>query len=439
MSRLHERFAELLPDNEPVLAGVSGGVDSMVLMHLLAQRGSVQVAHLNHQLRGRSSEADEGLVRKTAEKWGMCCHVERAKVREVARKSGISIEMAARQCRHKFFARLARKLGIRKLALAHHADDQVELFFLRLLRGAGPEGLAGMAEVAPSFADPQLTIVRPLLGVTKEELRAYAAEHDIPFAEDATNASASILRNRIRNKLIPLLQKQYQPALTHTILRVMDLIRAESHFVARAGECAREPFHKLPVALQRRRLRQQLYVAGIEASFDWVEHLRQHPGKPITFAPGRIVTADSSGAVSVSDLSNRSGDGSSALVRCPVQSPGAAQFGSLTASWSIISKPGKREVNCEYFDADSIGESATLRHWQPGDRFQPIGMPAAVKLQDIFTNLKVPRARRHQLAVATTGTGEIFWVEGLRIGERFKLTPGTTRCLRWSWRRHETC
>src|SRR5688572_22423861 len=239
----------------------------MVLMYLLAHRGNVQVAHLNHQLRGRSSDADERMVRRMAEKWGLPCHVERAAVKEAGRQAGVSIEMAARQCRHEFFAGMAAKLGIRKLALAHHADDQVELFFLRLLRGAGPEGLAGMVEVSPSFVDRELTIVRPLLSVTKEELRAYAAEHKIPFREDATNASTSILRNRIRHKLIPLLQKDYQPALSQTILRVMELLRAESDFVTRVAERPGEPFHKLPVALQRRRLRQQLYAAGIEATF----------------------------------------------------------------------------------------------------------------------------------------------------------------------------
>lgn len=440
MSDLHQAVGRLLPRREIVLAGVSGGVDSMVLMHLLAQRGNVQVVHLNHGLRGKSSDADERLVRKMAEKWGLPCHVKRADVKAAARHRQVSIEMAARQCRHEFYARLARKLGVRKIALAHHADDQVELFFLRLLRGAGPDGLAGMAEVSPSFVDPALTIVRPLLGVTKEELRAYAAEHKIPFREDATNASISILRNRIRHIFIPLLRKDYQPGLTETVLRVMDLLRAESDFIARESEHSREPFDKLPLALQRRRLRRQLYAAGLDANFDMVEHLRLNPEAPMTFAPGQTIARDPSGAVKISrDAHPGSADASSARLELSLQQPGSTTFGNLTLNWSITAKPGTPGRNREYFDADAIGPSIIVRHWQPGDRFQPIGMPAKVKLQDLFTNLKIPRARRHQLILATTTADEIFWVEGLRIGEKFKLKPGTARSLKWCWERHGTC
>lgn len=436
MTDLRQRIAKLLSGDEPVLVGVSGGVDSMVLMHLLAQRRGVHVAHLNHRLRGRSSDADGRLVQRSAEKLGLTCHIEKADVKAMARAQRLSLEMAARKCRHEFYARLARKLGLRRIALAHHADDQVELFFLRLLRGAGPEGLAGMSQVSPSFVDPALTIIRPLLGATKAELRAYAAEHKIPFREDATNASISILRNRIRHKLIPLLVKDYQPGLTQTVLRVMELLRAESDFITREGERPREPFHKLPIALQRRRLQQQLYAAGLEPTFDLIEHLRLHPGTPITVSPEHTIARDSSGALQT--VADRSADSLSASVDLSLRSPGSTQFGPLTLTWSTATKSGKPAKNREYFDADKIGDSIILRHWRPGDRFQPIGMPASVKLQDLFTNLKVPRPRRHRLVVATTTSGDIFWVEGLRIGEKFKLGPGTMRRLKWAWRRHET-
>src|SRR5437773_4484504 len=130
MSDLLQRIAMLARKNERLLVGVSGGVDSMVLVHLLAQGRKVDVAHLNHGLRGKSSDADERLVRRTAEGLRLKCHIERVDVKTVAREHKLSLEMAARQCRHQFLARLAAKLGVRKIALAHHADDQVELFFL---------------------------------------------------------------------------------------------------------------------------------------------------------------------------------------------------------------------------------------------------------------------------------------------------------------------
>jgi tRNA(Ile)-lysidine synthase len=213
----------LLERGQAVLMAVSGGLDSMALLRLLhtlsaRHRWKLAVAHLNHQLRGRSSSADERLVRKTAAVMGLPVVVERADVRRFAENSKLSIEMAARKLRHEFFARAAKKRGIRVMALAHHADDQVELFFLRLLRGAGGEGLAGMKWRSPSPVNGKITLVRPLLGVTKAELREFARENKIRFREDATNALLAAPRNRIRNELLPLLRKKYQPGLAKTVL-----------------------------------------------------------------------------------------------------------------------------------------------------------------------------------------------------------------------------
>ena len=208
----------------------------MALLHLLhtfpARHGwKLVVAHFNHQLRGRSSDADERLVGKTAAAMGLPLVVERADVRRFAEKSKLSIEMAARKLRHEFFARAAKKRGIRMVALAHHADDQLELFFLRLLRGAGGEGLAGMKWRSPSPVDSGITLVRPLLDSTKVELQGFARQNKIRFREDVTNAQLEMPRNRVRNELLPLLRKKYQPGLAKTVLRLMEIIGAEADIV----------------------------------------------------------------------------------------------------------------------------------------------------------------------------------------------------------------
>src|SRR5262245_31021571 len=186
----------------------------MVLLDVLRElapraRWTLAVAHLNHRLRGRSSDADGRLVRKKAKELNLRCFVEAADVRKLAVDDGISIEMAARRLRHEFLARVAREQGIQTIALAHHADDQVELFFLRLLRGTGSEGLGAMKWSNPSPEDSTVKLVRPLLGCSKMDLRRLASERKIPFREDASNTAQDIMRNRIRHDLLPLLQKHY--------------------------------------------------------------------------------------------------------------------------------------------------------------------------------------------------------------------------------------
>ena len=232
----------LLKPGQAVLVAVSGGLDSMTLLQALHQLSSrhrwrLTVAHFNHQLRGRSSNADEKLVRQTAAAMRLPFAAGRANVREFARKAKLSVEMAARKLRHDFFARTAKERKIRVIALAHHADDQVELFFLRVLRGAGGEGLAGMKWHSPSPVDSRIMLVRPLLDATKAELRGFARENIIRFREDATNTSLDQPRNRVRNELLPLLRRRYQPALTKTILRLMEIVGAEADL---AGETARQ-------------------------------------------------------------------------------------------------------------------------------------------------------------------------------------------------------
>ncbi|HEU0037668.1 MAG TPA: tRNA lysidine(34) synthetase TilS, partial [Verrucomicrobiae bacterium] len=242
MSNLREHVGQSVRDRklfrrgERILVAVSGGLDSMVLLHLLRPLAArnhwkLFVAHFNHQLRGRSSEADARLVGKTAATLDLPFSVGAGPVRALALERAESIEMVARELRHKFLARTATRLRIRRVALAHHADDQVELFFLRLLRGAGGEGIAGMKWQSPSPANPKLQLVRPLLDVSRADLEQFAQQNKIRFREDASNASRDFLRNRIRHELLPGLRDRFQPALNQTVLRLMKIVGAEAQFV----------------------------------------------------------------------------------------------------------------------------------------------------------------------------------------------------------------
>lgn len=461
----------------------------MVLLRLMNQLAKVHgwkltVAHLNHKLRGKSSEADAALVKHRARALSCRAVVGAVNVRAMARQEKLSLEMAARKARHEFLARTASKLGIDSVALAHHADDQLELFFLRLLRGSGSQGLQGMRWRNPSPVHPQIELVRPLLGQTRAALAKYAAENKISFREDASNASLDIPRNRIRHELLPLLRKCYQPALDKVIARVLEITQAEADFVSQAAqrylsvlpgyELPGDPssagaaetaskgkpqpssgrktsstgtsFADLPVAVQRRSLQLRLFGLGIVPDFDLIEQLRLKEGQPVCVSRHSIhgpfkpltVRRDSRGLVRIKTGGTAAFLDNSMLLNV-LNHGGKADFDGTKVVWEFKSgrgpKPPKRVVNCEWFDADRVGSEILLRHWRPGDRFQPIGMPHAVKLQDFFTSQKVPRERRHRLILAATAQNEVFWVEGMRISERFKLTKSTNRRLQWRWQR----
>jgi tRNA(Ile)-lysidine synthase len=377
--------------------------------------------------------------------------------------------MAARKLRHDFFVRAAKERKIRVIALAHHADDQVELFFLRVLRGAGGEGLAGMKWRSASPVDSKIMLIRPLLDATKAELRGFARESKIIFREDATNTSLDVPRNRVRNELLPLLRRSYQPALTKTVLRLMEIVGAEADLV---GETARQwleissrsrgdeaqiksgkrkaesgkletphvvsySFTGLPVAVQRRVLQLQLSEAGVPADFGLIESLRQSADVPVNLGPQLSVARDAAGAVGLRLARPSDFNANETAVNLAGRA-GDVEFDGVRLGWRLeaganFARPHGRKA-CESFDADKVGARITLRHWRPGDRFQPIGLKSSVKLQDLFTNRKIPRVRRRELMVAAAANDEIFWVEGLRISENFKLTRRTKRRLVWRWR-----
>src|SRR5579859_41469 len=438
------------------MVAVSGGLDSMVLLYLLSeladgQRWRLTVAHFNHQLRGRSSDADERLVRHTAQRLKLPCVVERGDVLAFAGNNKLSVEMAARHLRHAFLARAAKRRKIPTVALAHHADDQLELFFLRLFRGSGGEGLSGMKWIGRSPASRAVKLVRPLLEQSKKGLQDFAKSHHVPFREDATNSVLDIQRNRIRHELLPLLRKHYQPALDKTIGRVIDIIGAESEFVS---HLAKEwhtkrlawpslnpgmPFSGLPVALQRQCIRIQLVTLGFVPDYDLVERLRLAPTKRVALTTPCPVWLAMDSRGTLQKISETKPLSRGRTLKITLAEAGEVETSGVRLRWRVRALKGEKRpkavVGTEFFDADRVGQAILVRHWQAGDRFQPIGMTQAVKLQDFFTNQKVPRERRHQLLLGLTAQGEVFWVEGMRIAERFKLRKRTNRRLQWHYQR----
>ena len=272
-----------LPDAR-YLVGVSGGRDSVALLHSLVERGYEQliVCHLNHQLRGRSSDADARFVKKLAAKCDVDLEMGSTNVCALAAKHKMSIEVAAREARYKFFAQVARQRRTQTIFLAHHADDLIETFLINLFRGAGASGLSAIREISNRrIGDVDLTIVRPFLGRWRDEIDRYVRKHGLKFREDASNKNLAPLRNRIRRRIIPYLEKTLGRNIRQSIWRAATIAAEEENWIedqlpdATDADLVVAKLRDLPVALQRREILKWLRARKIaNVGFDVVEDVR---------------------------------------------------------------------------------------------------------------------------------------------------------------------
>jgi len=266
------RKFQLITVGQALIVGVSGGADSLVLLHilnLLAPRLGITLhaATLDHQLRGEESAGDVRFVEQICREWGVPVTVGQADVVHLARERQLGIEAAARVARYDFLAEVAHKLGAPSVAVAHHADDQAETVLLHLLRGAGVHGLAGMALRSPVPGHEDLSLIRPLLRASRAEIEAYCQEHHLVPRHDSTNADTSLLRNAIRLEVLPFLA-HYSPHVKPALARLAEIAAVEDEYVEQHVllftksaavtvlkqriSIDREAFHGLHSALQRR-------------------------------------------------------------------------------------------------------------------------------------------------------------------------------------------
>jgi tRNA(Ile)-lysidine synthase len=284
--QFNPRLLSSFPPDARYLVGVSGGRDSVVLLHRLVEAGykNLVVCHLNHRLRGRSSLADACFVRKLAAEYHVDFELGLVKVRTLAKRKKLSIETAGRAARYSFFAQTAKRRCCRTIFLAHHADDLVETFLINLFRGAGLSGLAAMREVSTRSIDGlDLTILRPLVSVWRANINAYVRRHRLKFREDASNKDLGPLRNRIRRRVIPDLEKLLGRSISRNIWRAATIIAEEENWIdtqARISlhnvrDLGVKELRALPVALQRRQILKWLHSQKItDVGFDLIERIR---------------------------------------------------------------------------------------------------------------------------------------------------------------------
>ena len=425
---------------ERMVVGVSGGMDSMVLMDIMSQLVDFcVVVHCDHMLRSESAE-DARFVAMEAQQRG-CAFISRSDdVTARARAGSMSIEEAGREARYALFTQVVSDIGATKVVLGHHMDDQAETVLMRLMRGSGSTGLRGMVALREGI------FLRPMLNITRAEIKAYAEANGISFREDETNADWRFLRNRVRGDLLPAL-RQYNPNIVQTLHRVATVLQGEDGFVEEATQSAINSVliecceHKIildvprlvdyHIAVQRRLIRLALgkiFTGHIE--YAWVERILQ-------VAKGKGNTLHDVGkGIRVQCWNNRlflrRGTACSLAVRVPI--PGTVRvpersgiFSCRTASAEAFESVRSQLSDFHIaLDADKLGNCPLLRSAAVGDRFRPFGMRGQKKLSDFLIDQKYPRILRDEVLVLES-EGQIAWVVGMRISDTFCVGPSSSR------------
>ena len=473
----------LFAGRKRLLLAISGGVDSVVLSHLMWRYGqqhdvAVDWVHCNFHLRGDESERDEAFVRSWAEQLGCRLFVRSFDTLAYVREKKVSVEMAARELRYAYFAERMQAESLDACLLAHHADDNVETFFINLFRGSGLKGLRGMQ---PCSASRSHVYLRPLLFARRADILKYAKENSIAFVEDSTNREEFYLRNRIRLSLLPVLES-VGPGAVRKMTQSMETLRAadslvDDWFRMQKETLVRYPAEDLdraflaklglnPVLRDRIPSRQEyldrggLARLGRHEALFWELYLREK-----AFNRSQISQILANGELGTSGAFFENSDNSGILLReqsgwrwiALEESPSACGNASrresrlFSDSFSIAREqdfpaspvPGlfkglegpvfRTEVKTlfaksdldpgperAYLNYDKLHFPLYWRHWMAGDRFKPLGMKGFKKLSDFFSDLKLSRLEKEQVWLLCSGQ-DIVWVAGYRIDERYKL------------------
>jgi tRNA(Ile)-lysidine synthase len=456
--------------SERVLVAVSGGADSLVLLHsLLEYRNQkpplyIEVFHLNHKIRGATADADAAFVQKFCAENQIFSHIIEEDVPAAAKSAKIGLEEAARQMRYRWLNRLCAEREIPLVLTAHTADDNAETVLLRLLRGTGLSGLAGIPEIAPlpgSDSDSNFRVGRPLLNIWRREIEMYCFENLLTPRRDETNFTLEYTRNKVRLDLLPRLETEYQPGVKRSLHRLAELARDEEAWLDTLVErefrqnlkdkadhkiiaFERSYWESQPVALQRRLLRRA--IAELNGSQNVMMHNIERVRELFALGkagqldlPGKLVAFAGQSEVGVYERYKYASHERYELPEAGVLLNIPGKFTAPDNRWELSSqivhpdggKMGNRDKFHARLDYAKIGAGVIIRRRQAGDRYRALGAPGRRKLQDIMVDAKIPRADRDALPVLALADdpNRIIWLPGSLIADDFKVTQETKLIL----------
>ena len=457
---------KLVSPGEKLVVAVSGGPDSVCLLHILSRLSrelgiDLHIAHLNHRLRGKESEADAKYVARLAKRLSIPATVASRDVKLYQKKHRLSLEEAAREVRYDFLAAVAKEAGAIKVAVGHTSGDHIETLLMHLIRGSGIRGLRGLNPMSKLIVPGgSLTVIRPLLCLSRKDTVAYCRALKLKPRLDASNLSLEPRRNKVRLRLLPELQK-YNPQITQALLRLsrtaaddLDFIETEARRLMKGiistGKNSvvikKKDFLALHLALQRQLLRISIELLlgslkDIEAGHieDIMEALQKPAGKVVGLPFGINFAIEYERYVLSPD----------SLSLCPfpalegevtLKIPGKTVFSDWQVNAAAITpsafKAWRSKVDdfSACFDFDKVGKKIAVRRRFPGDRFQPLGMAQPKKLNVFMIDTRIPQAWRRRIPIVCSGDN-ILWVVGFRIDERYKVRPDTKKVLRLEFKK----
>ncbi|MCK4400968.1 tRNA lysidine(34) synthetase TilS [bacterium] len=480
----------MISKGDRLLVGVSGGPDSVALLYLLMELRDIYnlqlyIVHLNHMLRGSESDEDAGYVRRLAKKMKLPVFIGKKDVGKFAKANKLSLEEAARIQRYEFYEQIAEKLNIRKIALGHTADDNAETVLMRLLRGAGEQGLTG---IYPVRYIGNLKVIRPLLNIYRVEIEAFLKEKKIRARTDSSNADNKFLRNKVRLELIPLLEENYNQNIKQVLINTADILKEDNEYLMQITEKFYNEAHPpcppskprteprteftlvqgernlwfrakgefsdarggsihlsikkiadFPLAIQRRVIRY-----GIKELTGTLRQITyQHLNEIFKLLKGNLAY----GRIDLPDglvvermrreLVIRRGKARNIRsIIYPVKIPGETVVSELGVK--LICAISKRKANPkfytqnryqEYLDYNKIKKPVFIRTRKQGDTFQPLGMKGKKKIKDFLIDQKIPQPEKRKVLLLTDKT-DIIWLIGFRISDKFKVTEKTKQVLK---------
>lgn len=413
-----------------VLAAVSGGMDSVVMVHLLKAAGyQFSIAHCNFQLRGDEALSDQQFVKDIADKLSVSFHIINFDTKKYAAEKKISIQMAARELRYQWFAGLSQQSGYDVVALAHHQNDTIETILLNLTRGTGIAGLHGILPKNGS-------IVRPLMFLKRDDIQDIVKMENLAYVEDSSNSSIKYARNKIRLEVIPKL-KELNPALEDTFENNLKHFRGlEILLEQKLDELRKKIFtfygEEIHIGIgEIKKLQPQLLLLygllqeyGFNESTveDVVDSLDKHSGR-VFVSPGFMLLLDREKLILAK---RRAVPNKSVLIKKDQNEVklNNYQLNILHDDSPLVIKDNPLAVS---IDTDLLIYPLTLRHWSEGDHFHPLGMKTRQKLSDFFVHQKIPLHEKSLIPILVNGNGEIIWIGGYRPDDRYKVTAKTKK------------